>query len=246
MPFQKGHRINLGKKHSKKTRKAISQALIGNVPWNKGKKGLVISWSKGLTKETNASLKRISQKLKGRNNPSYRANVKLGRKCLVCKKVLTRKQILENRKFCSWDCVKKHRKQNGTWNKGLKGYNAGHKNYVKDLKKRREYALLGRQALDRSKEPTNIEKIVYDYLEKKGIVFEKQKLINKRFLVDAYIPSLNLIIEADGEYWHNLDKIKRKDKAENAYLKKCGFDLIRLKESAIMNGSFERKLNKWL
>lgn len=70
-----------------------------------------------------------------------------------------------------------------------------------------------------------------------------QYKVNNKFLVDAYIPSLNLIIEADGNYWHTLPKIINKDKAENAYLTKCGYKLLRLSEDEINNGSFRNKLN---
>lgn len=99
--------------------------------------------------------------------------------------------------------------------------------------------LRSRQKLSLRNE-TGIEKKLYDYLLLKGILFERQKLINGRFLVDAYIPSLNLVIEADGKYWHNM--VKGKDKAENAYLKKCGFNMIRLTEEEINSGEFKERL----
>ena len=94
----------------------------------------------------------------------------------------------------------------------------------------------------KSKEPTSIEKKVYDELKARHLLFETQKLINGRFLVDAYIPSLNLIIEADGDYWHSLDRVVKKDKAENAYLTKCGYNLLRLSETEINNGSFKERM----
>ena len=94
-----------------------------------------------------------------------------------------------------------------------------------------------------SKEPTSIEKKVYQELERRGVLFERQKLINGRFLVDVYIPSLNLIIECDGDYWHSLERVKKKDKAENAYLKKCNYKLLRLSEREIKDDSFMNKLN---
>src|SRR5690606_2810900 len=69
---------------------------------------------------------------------------------------------------------------------------------------------------------TSIEKKLYEALKTFKLQFEKQKVIG-RFIVDAYIPSVNLIIEADGDYWHSLDRVKKKDKAENAYLLSCGY-----------------------
>ena len=37
MKFQKGHKVNLGRKHSKETIKKLSDSHKGQVPWNKGK-----------------------------------------------------------------------------------------------------------------------------------------------------------------------------------------------------------------
>jgi len=90
-----------------------------------------------------------------------------------------------------------------------------------------------------NKKPTSIEIKVYSELKRLGVLFEKQKLVNNKFLVDAYIPALNLIIEADGDYWHSLEHVQKKDRAENAYLKKCGFSLLRIPEHAIKSSEFD-------
>ena len=112
---------------------------------------------------------------------------------------------------------------------------------VEELKRRGLKGLIIQQ---NSKEPTSIEKKVYNELKSRHLLFETQKLINGKFLVDAYIPSLNLIIEADGDYWHNLDRVKKKDKAENAYLDKCGYNMLRLSETEINNGNYINTLNQ--
>ena len=134
------------------------------------------------------------------------------------------------------------------WNKGIKGrdsHSFGHENYVKDKRQRIRNGILGRLALQIKKGPTNLEKIVYDFLKGRGIYFKSQELINGRFLVDAYIPQKNLIIECDGNYWHSLGRVKKKDKAENAYLNKCGFNVLRLKEEEILNGEYKGRILKW-
>lgn len=105
----------------------------------------------------------------------------------------------------------------------------------------KEIGLKGAQALYK-KQPTSIEKIVYEYLTEQDIIFETQKLINGRFVVDAYIPLLYTVIEVDGAYWHSLDRIVKKDKAENAYLTKCGYRIIRLSENEVRNGSFHERM----
>lgn len=155
------------------------------------------------------------------------------------------------------DKVSKALKGNIPWNKGKKGaQTAWNKGLTAKTDERLVFyrpttikkgetklAIMGCLALQNSKEPTSIEKKLYEELKSRGILFEKQKLVNDRFIVDAYIPSLNLVIEADGDYWHSLDRVVKKDKAENAYLKTCGFNMLRLTETEINNGLFKEKLN---
>jgi len=93
------------------------------------------------------------------------------------------------------------------------------------------------------KQPTSIEKKLYEELKKRGLLFETQKLIGGKFTVDAYIPSLNLIIEADGDYWHSLPKVIRNDKYKNICLKNWGYKLLRLSETEINSDNFINKLN---
>lgn len=157
------------------------------------------------------------------------------------------------------------------WNKGLKGYvnngtfKKGHsvsiglrnkisisnktripsekqKRIASEIAKKNKLNLKGLIYQQNMKEPTSIEKKVYDELRKRGLLFEKQYFVNGKFIVDAFIPSLNLIIEADGDYWHGLDRVVKKDKIENAYLKACGYKLLRLSETQINNDSFIEKI----
>lgn len=92
---------------------------------------------------------------------------------------------------------------------------------------------------------TSIEKKLAEYLHSSGISFKKQYLII-HFVVDFYIPDRNLVIEADGDYWHSLDKNKKKDKAKSAYLLKCGYNLLRLTETEINNNNFIKKTEEAL
>ena len=206
--FVKGNKIRLGTKATEETKLKISKSHLGQIPWNKGLRGVQKSWNKGLTKADHPSIKKISERLKGN---------KLGFK-----------------------------KGYVPWNKGLKGGTSGS---FKPNDKRligNNYQIIGRLKQSKHERPTNIERRLYQFLEQKKVYFEKQKLINKKFLVDAFIPNLNLIIEADGNYWHNLSSVKKRDRAKNAYLKKCGYNLLRLRESEIMNGSYERRILNWL
>lgn len=37
-PFKKGHRLWVGRKHTEETKRRISEAKKGQIPWNKGRK----------------------------------------------------------------------------------------------------------------------------------------------------------------------------------------------------------------
>ena len=101
----------------------------------------------------------------------------------------------------------------------------------------RKNGLKGLLSQQNSKEPTSIEKIIYQKLKDFGIIYESQYVVGNRFIVDAFLPDHNIIIEVDGSYWHSLDRVRNKDKAENAYLKKCGYRVIRIPEKEVSNFS---------
>lgn len=139
-------------------------------------------------------------------------------------------------KYCSKECYKS---SFGEWIK--KECPVCKKEFV--VKPSYKYvSCCSRQCMVRNRNETSIEKAVYDYLVIKGIVFERQKQVGNRFVVDAYIPSLNLVIEADGVYWHGLEKGIKIDKKKNKYLKSKGYNLIRLSEEKIRNGKFKELL----
>lgn len=61
----------------------------------------------------------------------------------------------------------------------------------------------------KSKLPTNLEITGANILKELEIEFIEQYPIENKYIVDVYIPLHNLIIEWDGDYWHNLASTKR-------------------------------------
>lgn len=51
-------------------------------------------------------------------------------------------------------------------------------------------------------EGTAPERAVAAMLDSIGVAYETQRGIGGRYVVDFFVPSLNLVIEADGDYWH--------------------------------------------
>lgn len=218
-------------KYDKKNRirKSLSGHLLkfagggfekGHKTWNKGTKGLMVSWNRGLTKEIDERVRRGAEKMRG-HEVSKETRGKIGKGRLSIRWSEEDKQRLSR--------IGKER-GHGKWMIGK--YNSSH------------YLEMGRKGFERlqRREPTSIEVKVYKELKAKGFLFEKQKIINGKFIVDAYIPSLNLVIEADGVYWHSLPKVIARDKAKNAYLTKCGYNLLRLTETEINSGQFKERI----
>jgi very-short-patch-repair endonuclease len=75
--------------------------------------------------------------------------------------------------------------------------------------------------------PTSIERKLYEILNELEIPHEAQYQIGK-YVVDALIPNINLIIEADGEYWHSKPEQIEKDKIRDKWLTEKGYQIIRL------------------
>lgn len=72
-------------------------------------------------------------------------------------------------------------------------------------------------------------------LQNIGIDFQEQVLMFNKFLVDVLISSKNLIIQWDGVYWHSKPERKMLDKSQDAYLKKCGYKVLRITDKQIKN-----------
>ena len=82
---------------------------------------------------------------------------------------------------------------------------------------------------------TSIELIIQDFLKQLKIPFEKHKFmpIKHRYLCDIFVPSLNLVIECDGDYWHNYPKGTKNDLYRNDELSLLGYGILRLWERDI-------------
>ncbi len=106
---------------------------------------------------------------------------------------------------------------------------------------------------------TNIEKIIEDILIKNNIQFKRQYRLylndNEYKIYDFLIINSNILIEADGNFWHanpeNYNKNKlhpiqeinlKNDKIKNELAIKLNYNLIRFWETEIKNINFEQIL----
>ena len=98
---------------------------------------------------------------------------------------------------------------------------------------------------------TKPHQVVIDILNKNGVRFEIEKLV-EYWSFDIYIPSVNLYLEIDGDYWHsNPVKYKNgpqskaqkinytRDISKNKYCKSHDINLVRIWEYDIINNTKE-------
>jgi len=76
---------------------------------------------------------------------------------------------------------------------------------------------------------------IQNYLTKLKIEYFTHKYMNIKhaYQCDIFIPSFNLIIECDGNYWHNYPLGNPKDIIRNQELREAGYKVLRLWESEI-------------
>ena len=98
--------------------------------------------------------------------------------------------------------------------------------------------LIDINAKQQQMKPNHVERTGYKLLEELGVEFLPQHTIG-RFCVDAFLPSLGVVVQFDGDYWHGnpafyptLSPRQRKrvnlDRAHDAYMEVCGYPVIRI------------------
>lgn len=126
------------------------------------------------------------------------------------------------------------------WKKNIKKFRSriGEDKYLASLAQK---SILGYKAVC-GIEGSSLEKKIKAKLENEGILYTHQYELG-RYSYDFYLPSYNLLIEADGVFFHPLTKSECKykwqeqnvDRAErkNILAKEMGYNLIRIREDAI-------------
>lgn len=84
---------------------------------------------------------------------------------------------------------------------------------------------------------SSIEITTEAWLAARGEVFEAQRQIGP-WLVDFYLPSHNLVIEVDGDYWHAKPKIAAKDRKKDGWMRANGYRIVRIWEKTVRAGDF--------
>lgn len=111
------------------------------------------------------------------------------------------------------------------------------RNLMKMTKGERLERMLPAITASQKANPSSIEKMIWKELDKLNISYRTQvPFANGRFIVDIYVPAQRLIIECNGDYYHNykiFPESKKRDKAFEMYAKNNGYKLIWLWEHDI-------------
>ena len=89
--------------------------------------------------------------------------------------------------------------------------------------------------------PSSIELIVKEQLDEIGFRYVQQKRVHngsRYFFLDFYLPDLKLVIECNGDYWHNLPEKKERDKVLKEYVESTGRRIIFIWEHEIKDNWF--------
>jgi G:T-mismatch repair DNA endonuclease (very short patch repair protein) len=221
-----------GKHHSLETRRKISVAGIGRI-------------------HTEEYKKKMSQINKGRH-----LSEESKRKLSETKKRLYKEGILipwaRGKHFS-----KEHKRNIGILRKGKSFEEQYGLEKAKEIKNKLKEA---RKNVIVPFKDTSIEIKIHNFLQQLGIEYYTHKYINEIehcYPCDIFIPSMNLVIECDGNYWHGhpvmfpkpsekqIEQIE-KDRIRTQELNDKGYKIIRLweKDIKIMNvNNFKDKLN---
>lgn len=91
---------------------------------------------------------------------------------------------------------------------------------------------------------TRAEAAGYALLDSLGVQHERQAVFNSKFTPDALVSEAMLVIQFDGDYWHDRKgtsteaRIRRRvalDRSQDAYIRTCGWRVLRLWESDLLS-----------
>ena len=86
---------------------------------------------------------------------------------------------------------------------------------------------------------TSIELKVEAELKRRNINYQKQVPLCKVAIVDFYLPEYRIVIQCDGDYWHNLPNVKERDEKQDRVLSFNGFNVYRFWEYEINKSAQE-------
>lgn len=239
--FQNGHKINVGIPRSEETKRKIRNKQIGIPKSEERRKKLEKINSKRCKDKT-------YEEIYG-NERAKEIKDKIGKKCKgkTCPYKNIGKEEFKKRVSESRQNGPPSLKKNKTYEEI---YGKEKAKEIKELNSKSSKAFFktekGKIARNKIREArakqifpvkdTKIEVKLQNLLKELNINFKTHEYINDikhSYQCDIYIPSKKLVIEADGEYWHNYPYGLEKDHIRTKELKEAGYEILRFWETEI-------------
>jgi len=170
--------------------------------------------------------KKRSKKYSGKGNPRYGCHLSEEQKEKYKKSMKDYKHSEETKKKISISCTGE---KNGFFGKT-------HSNEFKDKQRIKMINRIINNEIPNQN--TFIELKIKQQFIDANIDFIHQYNADDKFVCDFYLPEQNLIIEADGDYWHGRPETMKKDVYRNIYLNNAGYDVLHVWESIINEENF--------
>ena len=199
---------------------------IGRIPWNKGREFSEIVRKK-------MSLSRLGKE------PANKIHINLGLLYnLYVKECKTASAVGQELKVST--SVIKYRIKKLGWSRSTKE-SCSFPAFREKMRELRIKTLTSNKIIET---PNKLEKLVYSYLDKIGIQYQKQIPLFNKFVVDILFPQRSLVLEIFGSYWHNKPEIHNKDMSKKTYLEKCGYEVEELWDFEIQRHGVDSALQK--
>lgn len=143
-----------------------------------------------------------------------------------------------SKKFCSVKCKAEFQRGKPSWNKGARHPHLDRARVgncttcgkefraVTDFHSRKQKYCSHRCYL-KNRRVSSFEVAVFDYLQSMGIEADRSCRVG-RWTFDGRIAGTNILVEADGTFWHSSPVVQERDARKNLWCKENGFELIRI------------------
>ena len=111
-------------------------------------------------------------------------------------------------------------------------------NLTQEQRAKRSYVMA--KAIKDNKIPksnTSIEKLFKSWCNDHNIEYEQQYMLTHKsitWLYDFYLPQFNMLVELDGEFWHQTPKQINRDKMKTRSASELGFRFLRLSSNNLL------------
>lgn len=124
----------------------------------------------------------------------------------------------------------KSNKQKTRWRERKENIEEFSKYIIQLSQARKEYILIHGISIPKKGKKTSLEKRFEQFLKDQNIIdYVFQYFLHGKYY-DFYIPTLNLLVEVDGEYWHRLPSAIKNDIEKHIIAKDAKIKLLRITE----------------